>query len=430
MRTKAYNMRSVCGGFLGIIVSFAMAMTASADGFRNPPEGAAALGRAGTRLTQGDDPSTISHNPANLMDLEKAVVMPSLTIGYSKTKFTSSLTGVSDETKNPWRMLPSVYAAWPLEEGEYVFGIALNTPYGQATEWDKNGAFRVGAPYFAEMMTLNATPTLATKLGSSVSVGVGVNLMWSDLEFRQQLPWLPLPAGLTGPVSDLSFEGDGYGIGAKIGLTWQVTDKQRIAVAYQSPVDITYEGDFRIGNMPPPGALPPMITPVSDFETEFKFPSVVSVGYGIQATETLRLEANVEWVEHSRNDKFDLDVANNNMLLVAAAGSTTIPQNWEDQWVVDLGADWMMTPECVLRAGWTYLPTPTPESTFMSTLPENDKNIFAVGLGYTHDAHTLDLAYALNITDDRTIANNPNPAVQGKYEFEAHLIGVSYTYAF
>ena len=41
-----------------------------ADGFRNPPEGAAALARGGARVTQADDPTTISHNPANLMDLE------------------------------------------------------------------------------------------------------------------------------------------------------------------------------------------------------------------------------------------------------------------------------------------------------------------------------------------------------------------------
>jgi long-subunit fatty acid transport protein len=75
-----------------------------------------------------------------------------------------------------------------------------------------------------------------------------------------------------------------------------------------------------------------------------------------------------------------------------------------------------------VRAGWTYLPTPVPDETFMSTLPEGDKNIFAVGMGFGGERHSLDVAYSLNIADDRTVMT----PVPGTYEFESHLIGVSY----
>jgi long-subunit fatty acid transport protein len=41
----------------------------------------------------------------------------------------------------------------------------------------------------------------------------------------------------------------------------------------------------------------------------------------------------------------------------------------------------------------------------------------------------LDLAYAYNLTKDRDIASPRNP-VNGSYEFDAHLFGVTYGYSF
>src|SRR5947208_3321467 len=43
---------------------------AHGEGFRNPPAGAFALGRAGGRYAQNDDPSTVVHNPANFVDFD------------------------------------------------------------------------------------------------------------------------------------------------------------------------------------------------------------------------------------------------------------------------------------------------------------------------------------------------------------------------
>lgn len=40
----------------------------------------------------------------------------------------------------------------------------------------------------------------------------------------------------------------------------------------------------------------------SDVETTFQFPTIVALGYGLQATDTLQVEANVEWLEFSRFD--------------------------------------------------------------------------------------------------------------------------------
>lgn len=399
-----------CTGIVAGLLVIVMSLSVSADGFRNPPDGASTMGRGGLRFTQGDDPAAINNNPANLMDLDEAQVMPSVTIGHVTAEYTSPL-GIREETENPWRMLPSVFAAWPADGGRYTFGMGLNIPYGQATEWNRTGVFQWTAPTFAEMSALTATPAIAARLSDSVSVGLGLNLMWGNLELRQRLP-----AGAVSPfANELSLDGDGYGAGARAGLTWQVTDKQRIAVTYKSPVDITFEGDSTINTVPATMAMG------GNFETELHFPSEAGLGYGIQVTDQLRLEANVEWVEHSRNDAITID---------AGTGTpNTLPQNWDDVWVVGLGADLQLTDACVLRAGWMRMPTPIPSQTLMTTLPESDNNILAVGLGFSGEENTLDLGYVTSIYEDRTVADNINPYVNGEYGFESHLFLISYTRA-
>jgi long-chain fatty acid transport protein len=398
-----------------------------ADGFRNPPEGAASLGMAGVSMTEGKDPSAVTHNPANLMDLKEVQVMPSVDIGYSKRKYTSP-SGQTEESKNPWTYLPAIYASMPIQGGNSALGVGVSVPYGQAVEWDQNGIFKYRAPYYAEMRSFNINPTFATRLGSAVTVGVGADLMYSDLEFRQLMPWLPLPGGYYGPTSRLIFEGDGMAFGGNAGLTWQVTENQRLAVTYRSPMSVQYEGSFTMENPPPAGTLPPGMTPRSDFETEIDFPSVAALGYGIRITQTVRAEAMVEWVEHSRNESLDLDIANNNPLLIAM-GSTSIPQKWKDTWTYGLGVEWDCTKLVTLRSGWYHLPSPVPEETLSPTLAEADKDAIAVGVGIHSGQNALDLAYCYNICDDQTVDSALNP-IQGKYEFETHLFAVTYVRKF
>ena len=50
------------------------------NGFRNPPEGAANIGKTGGKIALVEDPSAISHNPANLVDVEKSVIVQTMTL--------------------------------------------------------------------------------------------------------------------------------------------------------------------------------------------------------------------------------------------------------------------------------------------------------------------------------------------------------------
>ncbi|NQU38422.1 MAG: outer membrane protein transport protein [Lentisphaerae bacterium] len=408
-----------------VVVLAGTVATVMADGYRNPPEGAAALGRGGARAVYADDGSAVTHNPAALTDLEQATLTLSTTLAYAPTDYTSP-SGMSESSDASVGVLPAVYATMPLKDGRTVVGIGLNSPYGQAMEWDENGLFKGLAPDFAELKTANVNLVVGLKLCDRVSVGAGLNVLWGNIKFQQSL--LP-PPGVPAPSSRLTFDGDGYGLGGNFGLVWNLTDSQRIALSYRMPVSVTAEGDFTMGNPPPPGALPPTVTPMSSFETELNFPAVAVIGYGIQVCDKLRLQTEVEWVEHSQNDVLKIDIANNNALLVAVLGTTELPQDWDDTWTVAVGADWTCNESWVLRSGYTWLPTPVPDATFLPVLTEGDKHVLGIGAGYRNGADSVDVAYAYSIAEDRDIAPGSS-LVAGTYETDPHLCTVTYTHRF
>jgi long-chain fatty acid transport protein len=416
-------------GMLILTLCAVLAVPAFGDGFRNPSEGAASQGRAGIRVAYGDDATAVTHNPASLMDLEEAELTAGATIAFVEVDFTDALTGIRDTSEDPWRVLPYVYGAWPIQDGKSVIGLGLHLPYGQYSKWDANNVFKGRSAYYAKMTTLNFTPVVATRLSDTVYVGVGPDLIWSELELEQIFPFSMMLGDPTAPDGTMLADGDGFAFGAHAGLTWLISDRQRLAVSYHAPFSVEYEGDFELRNGLPPALLPAPLSTGSDFETEIEFPTVVVFGYGWQATEALRLEANVEWVEHSRNDTIVLDAQNNNLLLNPPTVPDPLPQDWDDIWTFGLGLDWRVAPEWILRAGWTYLPTPVPEGNMAPTLPDSDRHLLALGLGYECGRHTLDLACVVTVADDATVVDPLNP-VPGEYEFTSQVYGLSYACTF
>ncbi|HEY8240806.1 MAG TPA: outer membrane protein transport protein, partial [Kiritimatiellia bacterium] len=354
---------------------------ARADGFRNPPEGEWALGRIGGKVAQIDDASAVSHNPANLADLERSSFIASLTLGYSKKEYESP-TGVEADSKDPWGYLPNLYAAWPIESKKVVAGIGLTTPFGRSTTYEKDSYFRYTAPYFAELRGINLNPTLAMRVKDNLTAGVGVDILYSDLDLRQFYPWSAATGNPAAPDGVTKFDADGVGLGGNAGVTWEFHERQRVAVTYRMPIHVYYEGDFEVSDIP--AGVP--ADPRSSFETDIEFPAVLAFGYGVELNDEVRVEADVEWVQHSLFSSLPLDVANNQALLPA----DELEANWEDTWTFGLGGDWKFAPNWVARAGYIYLPSPVTDETLTPTVAEEDQSVVSVGLGYENNGRRVD----------------------------------------
>ncbi len=411
--------RSVAWALAPCVVSALLSgpWSARADGFRNPPPSASGLGSVGARYALVEDVTASAYNPANLMEIKGPAFEFSLTAVLSDKDITSEGV-IKTEVEEEWYLLPNIYAAQPIGDGRAVAGLAITTPFGQATEFDQDSYFRYTAPYLAEMRAVNVGPVLAYRVNEKLDVAAGLNVMWSDLTLRQVYPWGLVLEDPSVPDGRAEFEGDGIGVGGSAALTWRPATGHRVGLSYRSALDVDYEGDFRFSGIPAPG----LALPRSDFDSTIKFPNIVGLGYGVDVTERLSLGVDLEWIEWSRYQELALDAGENSALLQP----TVIPQDWDDAWNAGLGGVYKLDENWSARFGYIFLQTPVPDQTLLPALPENDQHVVSVGLNFSRNGHRVNFAYAVGLYEDRDIDNNLNPAYNGKYEFISHIASLSY----
>jgi long-chain fatty acid transport protein len=411
----------------GILLATA-AVTASqayGEGFRNPPPGAFSLARAGGRRAQIDTPDAAYHNPANVVDIAGVTAEFSPTFVYLKVEHQNALTGQQAETTDPFKILPNAFATFPIQEGKLSAGLAVTTPFGLSNEWDEQGAFAPGGIYrnatawYTELMTVGVSPTISWRITDRVAVGGGLDLYWSQLTLKQFFPAFP---GFGIPENSVEAKGDGFGLGGNLGITLNITEKQRFAMTYRAPFEVEYEGDVNFRNAP----LLPGAQQDSDFNSEIDFPGIFGFGYGIELTDTIRLESNLEWIEFSRFERLPLNAGANDPYF-----PDEIVQDWDDTFTIGIAGDWRFHDQWTWRAGYQFYETPVPDHTFSPTIPDANQHAITTGISFANAAHRAEFSYGYIRYDDRDITGSgPGGVFNGHYEMNVHLFSVGYTYTF
>jgi len=390
------------------------------EGFRNATMGTFGLGRSGGRIAQVDDASAVQHNPANLVNVTNAEAQFAPSAIYINVDYESP-SGQKASTIHPWKILPDTFFSVPLIDDRLVAGLGITVPYGLANQWSTSAsAFAQGlppgplaytAPTYSQLLTINANPSLAYKINDHLSIGAGLDVMWSKLEFKQYLsPFVP------NFQADAS--GDGVGVGGNIGLTWRVTDRQQIALAYRSTMVVRYSGTTQFENGP--------AFPDASFNSKITYPNIVSIGYGLDVTDTVRLETDFEWLNFAQFQSLPINIGNN----LVGVPSQDIPEKWHNTFTAGLGGDWKFADHWVLRGGYQFFESPVPDSTFSPTIPDANQNVITVGIGWNGKHSTLEASYGLDFYNDRHITNDQQPALNGTYTFNVHLISLTYSYSF
>ena len=340
-----------------------------------------------------------------------------------------SPSGQSARTEHPWKLLPNLFASTPLGQ-KMAVGLGITTPFGLGNEWNTDssafsrpfGTLRYTSPFKAELTTVNFNPSFAAKIHERLSFGAGVDVFWSELSLKQFYPWFLATGNPADADGVAEAKGDGVGVGGNVGLTWSVTDRQRLAVTYRYPVNIDYDGHFQLGNVPNTlGGVGFR----NAFHSNIEFPTIVAVGYGVQLTDRLRLEVDVEWLQFSNFDKLPFQVQ------AAPPGfPSEVAQDWKDTFTAGFGGDWRLNSNWVVRGGYQFYQSPVPDHTFSPGIPDADQNVITVGLAYKHNKHTMEVAYGADFYNERRITNNQNPSFNGVYDITVHLFAFSYHYAF
>lgn len=427
MKTRSIPLLLACGTVLMPLVPLHSAETLSVV-----PDSAQGLGIAGGRFANLRDASAVRVSPANILEIEQTELLINTAAWYGDIKLDST-TGDSVRMDRPWVFPASMYFVKPIVPGKLAFGVGVSTPYGMASIYPKNmsaaSGMRYTLPYESSLLVADLTPAVAFKVTDSLSVAIGMEIMYSDLKIKQFYNWSTLVPG--SPEGDIQARGQGWGLGAYMGINWEIAKGHRLAIIGRLPVRVQYRGTFKATNMP--GALVGLFSPSSNFESDMNFPGSVAAGYGIDLTDQLTLGFDFKWTDNSATNDLPLNIGVNQPLL---GGQDRAVFDWRDSIDLGMGLTYTLNERWCLRAGYLFSENSQPASTYSPVVATNDRSIFSVGVGWRGKTRSVDLTYAYVYNPTRVISGATNaagaarPLFDGNYKHQWQVLALSVTQRF
>ncbi len=387
-----------------------MAEAATAGGFMLREGSAAAIGGALSGRTSGDrDVSYSIHNPASLRGVKSGEVSVGAAALFASGNAQTDLQipGFSStDTPGEDAVIPSLAIGYRLND-KLVLGLAVDSPFGLASEYDSNfvGAFDAVR---SELTTITVTPMISYDFTPGFTLAGGVMLQYADAELQN----------FVGPGGVANVSGDGYDVGFTLGALIEPVDGTVVGVTVQSGFSHKLDGSFT-DNFP--------LSEGNPAEARFDLPAVVSVGLTQRITDDLRAMAELEFANWSAFDSIAITDKTTGQV-------RTDPQNYRNSVMAAFGAEYDVSSDLTLRAGLAYDQTPT-EGAFRTTrVPDGSRWWFAVGASYDITERVgIDASYLyLTIADNTvTLRNGPSAGAEVRNsDGDVHLFSANLRYKF
>lgn len=422
---------------LSVSVALAGLLTTSglqASGFAVPEISAAGLGTANALVANPRERGAFAYNPAAMVFHEtSSIALGGLFITPNFSVRTTN--GRHDSQGADWLAAPMMQAAVKLNDRWWA-GFGLNAPFGLETRWPL-GTFPAltgeaplptgvkipvsPQPTQSKLETLDLTPTLSYRVNDRLSLSAGADLYW--------LKSATLDSSLT------SLGGDGTGWGFNLSALL-VLDRWSFGANFHSQATITVTGDYRPVNdilvalYVQTGGLRGL-PPAQDAELDLTLPWRLQLGLRYEVTPQLAVE--FDWTRMGWNsfDRITVESRANGLTLLEDEN------RWVDANAYRLGLSYQLRPETLLRFGYAYDESAQPDDHFSARVPDSDRQLLSIGLGYQLDKRwRIDAGYTLVLFEDRAFDGvraydpvsapgdiNGTTAIAGDYDAHAHLIG-------
>jgi long-chain fatty acid transport protein len=195
-----------------------------------------------------------------------------------------------------------------------TFGIGAFGVSGMGVDYrNEPGLFRMHTNF----QFMRVIPTLAYKVNDAISVSGAVHLAYGSLDMGATFMGFNMGGG----------QSQTFGIGAQLGVAYNVGDFVYAGLTYQSPVNMTYKRVFD-----------------SNLNGQFEDlkltqPQELAFGVGVKPMDNLKVGMDLRWINWKN-----------------AKGYKEF--QWKDQWVIGLGGEFKPTQKLALRAGYNYGKSP------------------------------------------------------------------------
>jgi long-chain fatty acid transport protein len=430
---KKINVAVLC--FTVALMAFSTTAFAT-NGMDLEGYGPIATGMGGASMAYDNGTAAMMNNPATLG------LMPSgdrldAALGVLGPHITASTPGAPDATSSSNAFyMPAV--GWATKSGALTYGFGVFAQGGMGTKYDGNSFLAAGSgeEVKSQLGVGRAMIPVAYNVNDKFTIGGSLDFVWASLDLKMALngaQFGDMVAALgghqtTGTASgsmvdtlagafgsgaltglnwarfdfneDNPFEGAArsYGVAAKIGGVYKVTDALALGAVYQSETDLSdMEADGATVSMnvvgPGVGGGPVTIPVTGKIKVvDFQWPQTVGLGAAYQATDKLMIVFDYKWINWKTTMKnfkmtFTADSSQANPLAAGfGLGGQSIDavlyQDWKNQNVFMLGAGYKVTDEFTVRAGVNIANNPVPSQYMNPLFPAIEEDHYMVGAGY------------------------------------------------
>lgn len=424
MNLKSSENTALKNNLVLLIISISAFFLNAAETLSVIPDSAQALATVGGRFANLNDASAVRVSPANILAIKSSELLINTAIWNGNVELDST-NGATVRLDQPWVFPVSMYLVVPIIPGRLSFGMGITTPFGLATTYpkDMDTRLRYALPYESSLLALDFTPAIALKVTDRISFAAGLDVIYSELRFKQIYPWSQaIPGSADG---EIDLHGKGWGLGAYMGINWKIAEGHRLAFVGRLPAKIKYSGEFHSQGMP--AALKGAgYTDTSDFNSDMTFPGSLAVGYGIDVTDRLTLGFDFQWSANSSHDDIPLRIANNQNLLPRNKANL----RWKNSIDLGTGLTYSLNDHWKMRTGYLFSENSQPALNYTPSSAANDRHVFSLGIGWTGKKRSVDFAYAFVYNPTRVIAGNTQPAFNGGYTHQWNVLSLSLTQRF
>jgi long-chain fatty acid transport protein len=365
-----------------IAVAVLNASAVSAGGLWLNEYGDFAGGRAAAGAAAGtDEAMTIAYNPASIARLQGNQLFASAgaIVGNMNfdLRYTTPLNG-TDDGGDAGETAPFASMAYlhDFNSDKWSAGVGLYALSGAGIDYGDNWAGRFQATdVFLQVMAIS--PTVAYQLTEELSLGVTLQGYYADLEVKTALP----RPDQSKPEGKTEINGDDLRPGFALGAMYELSDRTRFGLAYQSELKPKFDGDFKV-----------QVDDVNVLELE-------NISRNISTNTELVLAEYVRFSVHQDMDErwavdftvgWDNWSAFKNVLIETQDVQANIPGDWRDTYHYAWGAQYKLDKRWTLTSGIAYDTNPVDASHRNAQLPVDRQVRYAAGARYAlHDSLTI-----------------------------------------
>lgn len=402
------RVKSAVGAVLLLVFSacFVAPDKLEAGGFRLPNQDPEAIARGDAFAATADDPSAIYYNPAGITQAEGPEMSAGIYAISADTEFTSP-GGVKAKTDTSIQAVPQIYFVDSFTNIPISVGLGVYAPYGLSLDWGNNTPFNTVAES-GSLLYACINPVIAWRVTRTLSIGIGPTINYSEAEFAQAIPGVPIPG------NEFRFDGEDTGYGFNAGILWQPHPMWSFGVNYRSETTLDYQGTSSTSPSPP-------LPATTSTSATIDFPQFVVGGISFRPTTNWNFEFDADWTEW--NDVKSIVLQN------TAFGNVPIALNYRNSWVYDFGATRQLGHGYFASVGYIYSENASPDANYNPLIPDANLQLGSVGFGH-HGRH-WDWAVAYHFAyGDRTVQNDSNAAADGTYRTFNNAVNVSTTLKF